>query len=137
MIRIEPIKTKQSLDEAHYIRKQVFVVEQGCPEDIEWEYEDESHHYIAYYNEVPAGTARWRVTNYGIKLERFAILKEFRNKEIGKALLIKLLKDTDPLAKKRYLHAQIAARNFYLRNGFLPVGETFWEAGIEHVKMEY
>jgi predicted GNAT family N-acyltransferase len=137
MIRIEHIKTKQLLDEAHRIRRQVFVIEQNCPEEIEWEYEEESHHYIALYDNLPVGTARWRETENGIKLERFAVLEQYRNKKIGKALLIILLSDTENLNRKRYLHAQIEAKNFYLKNGLSAKGENFWEAGIEHVKMEY
>lgn len=137
MIRVEPIKTKQLLDEAHRIRKQVFVIEQKCPEDIEWEYEDESHHYIALHDGLPVGTARWRETDKGIKFERFAVLEQYRNKEVGKALLTTLLSDTEIFNRKRYLHAQIEAKNFYLKNGFAAKGEHFWEAGIEHVTMEY
>lgn len=136
MITVEPIKSADLLSKAHEIRKIVFVVEQNCPEDIEWEFEDESNHYIALSDGQAVGTARWRQTENGIKLERFAVLKEFRNKEVGKALLLRLVSDTNHLNLKRYLHAQLPAKNFYLRHGFKPVGEHFWEADIEHVKME-
>jgi predicted GNAT family N-acyltransferase len=136
MITVEPIKSADLLAEAHKIRKTVFVIEQNCPEDIEWEFEEESNHYIALWNNEPAGTARWRKTNNGIKLERFAVLKEYRNKEVGKTLLLRIVADTNSLVEKRYLHAQLPAKNFYSRHGFKPVGEHFWEADIEHVKME-
>jgi predicted GNAT family N-acyltransferase len=136
MITVEAIKSADLLAKAHQIRKIVFVVEQQCPEDIEWEFEDESTHYIASADGQPVGTARWRQTENGIKLERFAVLKEFRNREVGKALLLRLVSDTNHLNLKRYLHAQLPAKNFYLRHGFKPVGEHFWEADIEHVKME-
>ena len=137
MITVERIQSADLLAKAHYIRKVVFVMEQNCPEDIEWEFEDESAHYIALENGEAIGTARWRTTEKGIKLERFAVLKEHRNKEVGKALLLRLLADTNHLNQKRYLHAQLPAKNFYLRHGFKPEGEHFWEADIEHVKMVY
>jgi predicted GNAT family N-acyltransferase len=137
MITVEAIKSADLLQKAHEIRKIVFVVEQQCPEDIEWEFEAESTHYIALSDEQAVGTARWRQTENGIKLERFAVLKEFRNKEVGKALLLRLVSDTNHLNLKRYLHAQLPAKKFYLRHGFKPVGEHFWEADIEHVKMEF
>ena len=79
MIDVKRIETPAQLDEAHRIRKEVFVIEQKCPEDIEWEFEEESHHFLATSNNISAGTARWRETENGIKLERFAVLKEFRN----------------------------------------------------------
>ncbi|MES2558497.1 MAG: GNAT family N-acetyltransferase [Bacteroidota bacterium] len=135
MITVERIQSGDLLAKAHHIRKVVFVVEQNCPEDIEWEFEDESTHYIALENGEAVGTARWRKTANGIKFERFAVLKEHRNKEVGKALLLRLIADTNDFGQKRYLHAQLTAKNFYLRNGFQPEGEHFWEADIEHVKM--
>ena len=33
------------------------------------------------------------------------------------------------------LHAQVGAEGFYARQGFLPEGERFFEAGIEHQSM--
>lgn len=137
MITVERIKSADLLAEAHKIRKIVFVVEQACPEDIEWEFEEESTHYIALNDGIPVGTARWRLTDKGVKLERFAVLKEFRNMEVGKALLLRLISDTNDIRLTRYLHAQLPAKNFYMRHGFKPVGEHFWEADIEHVKMEF
>ena len=137
MIDVKPIQTQYQLDEAHRIRKEVFVKEQNCPEDIEWEFEEESHHFLATFNSIPAGTARWRETENGIKLERFAVLKEFRNNHIGSAILKMILNDVPKDGRKIYLHAQLPAKNFYLKYHFKPEGENFWEAEIEHVKMVF
>jgi predicted GNAT family N-acyltransferase len=137
MITVEHIQSADLLQKAHAIRKIVFVIEQGCPEDIEWEFEDESTHYIAIENGLAIGTARWRTTANGIKFERFAVLQEHRNKEVGKLLLLRMITDTNHFNQKRYLHAQLPAKNFYFRHGFKPKGEHFWEADIEHVKMEF
>jgi predicted GNAT family N-acyltransferase len=137
MIRIEPADTPDLLNEARHIRKVVFIEEQGCPEELEWEFEEESAHYVALLDDMAVGTARWRRTGNGIKYERFAVLPEYRNKKVGEALLHKLLKDTKEAGQTIYLHAQLAAKNFYLRNGFKPVGEEFVEADIRHVKMEF
>ncbi|MCU0441918.1 MAG: GNAT family N-acetyltransferase [Bacteroidia bacterium] len=137
MIRIERIQSPEILAQAHQIRKLVFVMEQGCPESVEWEFEEESVHYAAFVNEVMVGTARWRMVNDAIKLERFAILKSFRGQKVGQTLLLKLLHETESYGLDRVLHAQIEAVPFYLKNGFVAVGPHFWEAGIEHVKMKY
>lgn len=120
------------------IRRQVFVIEQNIDEKLELdEFDILSKHYLAIYNNVPIGTARWRQTKHGIKLERFAVLSDYRNKNIGKVILEKILNDITPLNKAVYLDAQISAVNFYLKNGFITIGNHFFEAGIEHVKMEY
>lgn len=133
---VKQVETKEELEAAHKIRKDVFVIEQNCPEDIEWEFEEESHHFIALLEGKISGTARWRETENGYKLERFAISKEYRNKRIGEAILTHIINDVPKDGKMVYLHAQLAAKNFYLRNGFEPKGEHFWEGGIEHVKMQ-
>ena len=88
------------------IRQEVFVVEQNCPPELEWEFEDESQHFLATVNGVPAGTARWRHTSVGYKLERFAVLKPFRRQGIAQALLKKLISDLPDPDASVYLHAQ-------------------------------
>lgn len=127
---------KNFADQAFEIRRKVFVDEQGVGRNDEYDqYETVAHHYLAYSNSLPVGAARWRETPGGIKLERFAVLKEYRNKGIGGMLLKKILRDTQKSGKTIYLHAQLAAVNFYEREGFKISGELFSEANIQHYKM--
>ncbi len=39
--------------------------------------------------------------------------------------------------RKAILHAQLHAEGFYLKCGYLPVGQVFEEAGIPHRLMEH
>lgn len=120
------------------IRQRVFVDEQHVSREEEYDdHEDESMHYMLLVEKTPAGTARWRFTNYGIKLERFAVLPEFRNAGNGSFLLKKVLEDVIPFNRPIYLHAQVAAMNLYSRAGFKPEGDLFWEANIPHYKMKF
>ena len=48
-------------------------------------------YFIAQYKNIFVGTARYRLTDFGIKLERFAILKPYRNLGIGKELVLYIL----------------------------------------------
>lgn len=126
------------LDIVHSIRKEVFVVEQQIDAALEFDGIDAyCTHYIAYIANTPIATCRLRTTNDGIKLERFAVLKEFRNKGIGKLLLEKILNDIIPQNKIIYLNSQVSALNFYKNNNFTVVGNKFYEADIEHYKMIY
>lgn len=124
---------------AFAIRQKVFVDEQKVDPHLEYdEYEDSSQHYLASIDdEMPIGTARWRETDNGVKLERFAVLKEFRDKGAGTALLIQVLADVEALGKPIYLHAQIQVVSFYEKFGFRSVGNEFTEADIRHYKMVY
>lgn len=86
----------RDLDAAFTIREQVFVGEQGVPLDLEYDQHDrrDARHYLARLADGrPAGAARWRETSTGIKLERFAVLPEFRNNQVGAALLHAVLAD--------------------------------------------
>jgi predicted GNAT family N-acyltransferase len=122
---------------AFAIRKKVFVEEQGVDPGLEYDNEEQAHHYLLLLGEKAIATARWRETEKGIKLERFAVLPEFRNRGIGEIILKEVLKDVVPLEKTIYLHSQVKAVTFYERNGFHKSGDQFTEAGIGHFLMKY
>jgi predicted GNAT family N-acyltransferase len=137
-----PIKTKvervtdpADLEKVFAIRREVFVVEQNCPPELEWEHEEESNHFLATVDNEPAGASRWRKTDKGYKLERFAVLKQFRGSGVGQALVQAVLDDLPDDATYVYLHAQIDAVTLYERFGFEKKGPEFEEAGIRHYKM--
>jgi predicted GNAT family N-acyltransferase len=141
MIRVKKIENQEELDKAFAIREKVFIIEQECDRDEEFdEFDAESIHFIAYYQGQVAGTSRYRKTAKGIKLERFAVLKEFRGSGIGKRLVSTVLADVlfhyiEP-GTLIYLHAQLTAMPLYARYDFKKVGEMFVEAKIQHFEMQ-
>ena len=138
MVQVEKINIMVDLEAALEIRRQVFVKEQECPEDEEYEFDDESIHFLARVNDQPAGTARWRVTEKGVKLERFAVLQEFRKRGVASALLETILDELLLQGPKMiYLHAQVQAMPLYEKFGFVKEGEIFYEASIPHYKMVF
>jgi predicted GNAT family N-acyltransferase len=134
-IQVSPINNPADLEKAFAIRTTVFVDEQGCPPQLERENEDVSHHFLATVDGQPAGASRWRQTDKGIKLERFAVLPAYRNFGIGQELLKAVLADLPIDADFVYLHAQTPAVSLYERFNFEKVGDEFEEAGIWHFKM--
>ncbi|WP_442590637.1 GNAT family N-acetyltransferase [Pedobacter sp. AW31-3R] len=135
ILQVNKIRTQEELERAFAIRKKVFVEEQGCPADLEYENEDVSTHFLALMDNMPCGACRWRKTEQGYKLERFAVLKEFRGKRVGQALLAAALDDIPDHADLIYLHSQLDATSLYAKFGFAVEGEQFEEAGIRHFKM--
>ncbi len=126
------------LHRAIEIRKKVFVEEQGVDEQLEVDGKDKNCiHYLVHSKGNYYATARYRQTTDGIKLERFAVMKPFRNKKVGEVLLRFILDELSHQNQKVYLHAQDRAVNFYLRAGFEIRGDEFEEAGIKHFKMIY
>ncbi|KAB2914936.1 MAG: GNAT family N-acetyltransferase [Bacteroidetes bacterium] len=134
-VTVTKISDPATLQLAFDIRVKVFVDEQGVDRDLEYEHEEESTHFIALVDGEEAGTARWRKTEKGIKLERFAVLPDFRSAGVGRELVKAVLNDIDTKAQKVYLHAQSQVVDFYKKQGFEPEGEEFEEAGIKHFKM--
>lgn len=141
MIRVKVVENDKELQQAFDIRRKVFIEEQDCPEDEEFDgFDDECVHFIAFRSGEPIGTSRYRKTEKGIKLERFAVLEEERGKGAGKRLVQTTLAHVEQQNFEKgtllYLHAQVTAIHLYTRMGFEIVGEKFEEVGIAHFKME-
>src|ERR1700733_11172300 len=134
-IQVRKVTDPAELEKVFAIRREVFVVEQNCPPELEWEFEDESNHFLATVNGEPAGAARWRKTEKGYKLERFAVLKKFRGFGVGQELVSAVLNDLPKDGSLIYLHAQLPAITLYEKFNFQKTGPEFEEAGIRHYKM--
>jgi len=121
---------------ARRIREPVFVREQGVPLELELdEWDEQSDHALAISADGRAvGTGRLLPDGH---IGRMAVLKDWRGKGAGAALLMTLVEQ----ARKRghasaRLNAQISAAGFYRRYGFYEVGAQFMEAGIAHIAMQ-
>lgn len=142
-IHVTPVRFEdQNWKAVTQIRTEVFVVEQAVDEAEEYdEFEESCRHFLATVEGKPAGTARWRKTDKGYKLERFAVLKAFRRKGVGSHLVHAALEEVLPIASpsktKIYLHAQVQAMPFYKELGFVAFGPEFTEAEILHRAMAY
>jgi predicted GNAT family N-acyltransferase len=136
-LQIEVKKTTDpaELEKVFAIRREVFVGEQNCPPELEWEFEDESNHFLATIDGEPGGACRWRRTEKGYKLERFAVLKKFRGIGVGQELVKAVLADLPADAAYVYMHAQLGAISLYEKFNFEKIGPEFEEAGIRHFKM--
>jgi predicted GNAT family N-acyltransferase len=134
-IQVKKVSDPEILEKVFAIRREVFVGEQNCPPELEWEFEEESTHFLATVDGIPAGASRWRKTVNGYKLERFAVLKDFRGLGVAQKLVQAVLDDLPSDADYIYLNAQILAMGLYEKFGFVKEGPQFEEAGIQHFKM--
>lgn len=121
------------------LRTEVFVREQGVPQDLEWDLEDLSavHAVLQDPQGQVLATGRLLVHAPGVgRIGRMAVRAERRGQGLGRQVLAGLIE----VARRRgdrmvLLHAQTSARGFYARQGFVARGEVFDEAGIEHIEM--
>ncbi|WP_048139702.1 MULTISPECIES: GNAT family N-acetyltransferase [unclassified Methanosarcina] len=139
LFRIEWINAKNSeaLEDAFDVRREVFIKEQNIPEDEEFDEADlRSHHVIVYANSRPVATGRLLKEREMWLIGRISVLKECRGKHVGKLVVDKLLEQAIELgAAEVNIHAQTHAVSFYEKFGFVAFGDTFLEAGIEHISM--
>ena len=137
MIKIRKFRFENTelMKTAHNIRYEVFVIGQNCPEDIEWEFEEESTHFLVFENKEAVATARHRETENGYKLERFAVLESKRSNGYGHIVLKAILEDLSNFKGNIYMHAQLDVIPFYEKMGFEKEGDLFIEANIMHCKM--
>ncbi len=119
------------------VRGIVFVEEQGVSYTIERDaYDYSATHILGEENGEPFASGRIRVQGEYAKLERIAIRKSYRGKNLGHKLtrfMISVAKEHG--FKKFKVHAQVYLANFYRKHGFEIVGELFKEADIDHYVM--
>ena len=136
-VKVKRISSQVELVQALAIRIRVFVQEQRVPAEIELDSDDQrAIHFLAIKSGKVVGTARLVMKHGDAKIGRMAVLKTYRRKGIGAALLKRAVAAaTRQRARRIYLHAQVAVIGFYQRLGFRTVGQVFDEAGIAHRKM--
>lgn len=118
------------------VRREVFVVEQQVPEEIEVdEHDPVSLHFLAVDSAgLPIGTAR--LLSNG-RVGRMAVLADWRRSGVGRALLTEVIATARHRGDTRlFLHAQVHSIPFYESLGFSVCGEEFEEAGIPHREMQ-
>jgi predicted GNAT family N-acyltransferase len=136
-ISVVEIADRPQMELAWAIRRLVFIEEQHVPEDVEMDSEDaQAFHVLALDGSQPVGCGRMVAHEGYVKIGRMAVLRERRGEGIGRIILTFLME----AAKRRgfshaILHAQLTAEGFYLKNGYIPEGEVFEEAGIAHRRM--
>lgn len=125
MIRVQQVSHADAHVAIHDVRQRVFVQEQGIAAELERDALDSDNQ--------PVGTGRLAPDG---RIGRMSVLASHRSQGVGEALLEALVEAGRHLGlAELHLHAQLPARDFYARQGFLPEGEVFEEAGIGHQQM--
>ena len=134
------VENEQELKGAYEVRRQVFVEEQGISEDLVFigDKAAEEMNMVVMDGEMVIGTARVQfMANNIAKIERMAVIRIFRHQGIGRGIISFLNEQLKHRhVKYVFLHAQHTVINFYQSCGFNESGSPFYEAGIEHIKME-
>ncbi len=137
MIRAYFLMGDQDISVPLDIRTKVFVDEQGFSKELEHdEIDQKAVHVVIEDDGLPCATGRLFFDNGLWHIGRMAVLKEKRGSRYGD-LMIRMLAEKAFRAGVEEIHvgAQISARGFYEKMGFLVCGEEYAEEGVPHVPM--
>lgn len=119
-------------DEYYPIRKTVFLDEQGFAYDKD-DIDKISRHVIVYVNNKPVGTARFFKDGDNYHVGRVAVLKEYRNKNIGKEIMAQIVNEIKKEGHyKIILSSQMHAIPFYSKCGFIRTYKTHLDEDALH-----
>lgn len=130
--------TKELSKEAKWIREEVFVKEQGFKEEFD-EVDEISTHIVLLQEETkfPMACCRYYKKEKEYIVGRIAVLKKYRGKQFGQLLLQTVEKEvTKAHGKKLSLSAQKRIQSFYEQQGYVAIGEPYFDEFCEHIWME-
>ncbi|XMB85071.1 GNAT family N-acetyltransferase [Mycoplasmatota bacterium WC44] len=137
-MEIRIAKTPQEIIDNLKIREVVFIVGQNVPRDLELDgLDQEATLIIAYKDNKPVGAGRYRLLNGYAKIERIAVLSEYRGLGVGKMIMDfieETIKENTTIEIVK-LNSQCSAADFYEKLNYVKKGEVFMDAGIEHIQM--
>ncbi len=124
--------------EAMKIREKVFVEEQGFLEEFD-EIDSYAAHLVLFDQDEPIAACRFfqEKEKQDYIVGRIAVIKEYRGQKIG----AKVLRAAEEEIRRRKgsilrLHAQLRAKEFYEKQGYLSYGEIGYEEYCPHIWMK-
>ena len=125
-------------DEAREVRRKVFIDEQGFRNEYDEKDATAAHVVLFAGDEEPAATCRifWDGERKAYVLGRLAVLKEYRGKNFGFAIM----EEAERYVRKCggnciILHAQCRVSAFYRKLGYGEFGTADEEEGCPHIWM--
>ena len=135
------VSSKEEMEKSYAIRNKVFCEEQKISKEIEFDNLDHlCGHFLIFDNKKAIATARVRKKGENtVKIERVAVLFEFRRLKVGSTLIKNIIQHFINLNDNIsfVLHSQVAVTDFYTSLNFTSYGNEFFEDGIPHIAMKY
>ena len=119
------------------IRKSVFTDELQISEsELFDDFDNSCDHFLIFNGKNVVGSLRIIVMEDKIKLERMAILNEYRAKNYGKLCILQIKEYYSALDfSQMILDSIYSVKDFYKKCGFIEEGDIFQRVGIDHIRM--
>ena len=135
------VSSKEEMEKSYAIRTKVFCEEQKISKEIEFDNLDHlCSHFLIFDDKKVIATARVRQKEENIfKIERVAVLFDFRRLKVGSTLIKNIIQYFINLNGNIsfVLHSQVDVEDFYKSINFISYGDEFFEDGIPHIAMKY
>ena len=128
----------ENTKEIKEIRKVVFTDELNISESYLLDkYDETCDQFLIKNGEITIGALRLRKENNAVKLERLAILSEFRKMSFGIKAINEVKKYCITKSESKiFLDSIYDIRDFYKKCGFTEIGDIFERVGLRHIRME-
>lgn len=125
-VRTAVVSTAEQLQQVFAVRAAVFMSEQDCPYEEEFDGNDYcATHVLALADARPAAAIRVRYFSDFAKLERLAVLKPFRGTPVTRAVVEAAVEICRRKGYARvYGHSQARLVGFWEKLGFRPLGRS-------------
>ena len=120
------------------IRLKIFVSEQKTPVELEMDGLDNiARHFAVKMGDKIIATCRIRRMGSAVKIERVAVLKDFRHKGVGRRLMKYVLQDMRSAGNIQLfkLRSRVSNAPFYEKLGFRAHGNEYINVNIPHYDM--
>lgn len=124
-------------EDSKRIRNEVFTQEQGFVNEFD-NIDDIASHIVFYDNNKAYGVCRYfKDDTLEYHIGRIAIIKSYRKRNLGNYIMKvaeeNIIKDG---GKRIVLSAQLQAKGFYERNGYISYGEAYLDEHCIHINMK-
>lgn len=129
------LKPTDDLEACFSIRREVFMEEQGFVEEFD-EIDERAWHLLVTDAGTPAATLRLYQQDGAWSVGRICVVKHLRGKGIAAEMMRSAAEKCRNLGgEKLGLSAQVQAKPFYEKQGYLASGETYLDEGCPHIYM--
>ncbi|MEG1448979.1 MAG: GNAT family N-acetyltransferase [Oscillospiraceae bacterium] len=135
-MNIEWLTANDQVSGCYEVRKKVFIEEQGFENEFD-EIDNIALHLCLRNEDETVATARIFKCDGGVfHAGRICVLKKYRKNHLGALIMSEICKKVSSLGGNEvYLSAQVKAKPFYEKQGFVAKGEIYMDENCPHIDM--
>lgn len=135
MVKVFQGKKEEAFADAYYVRKTVFMDEQGFSYELD-DIDEYATHAVLYIDNKPIAAGRIFEQNGSYHIGRICVLKPYRHQNYASKIMDALEAYGFEKTNEIVLSAQCHAKGFYEKRGYMSYGEEYLDEFCPHVDMK-